>query len=97
MFMFALLISEGIYLNKEKTKPHCYICNDTLWTKHNQNQLFDTWTCNNDWSRAEFEARENLGDEYLKGRTDMALKQEIHRVIRGRKPTYRNTGVPYEQ
>ena len=74
-------------------KPKCFVCNEILWTKYHRENSFDVKVCNRHWDKAEFEARENLGGEYLKGRTDMALKQEIHKVILGRKMTYRNHGM----
>lgn len=71
-----------------KDKPHCYVCDVILWTQHAQNQLGDTWTCNDCWKSAKKLAMQELGYIFANEsghRVDYKLKNRIYEIIKKRR------------
>ena len=66
-----------------KDVPKCDICRAYLWGKREQNQLWDTWTCNEDWSKVEllfFGGRPENGEIKV---IDLERLKAAHRYIKG--------------
>ena len=77
LLQIALIIATSI-----KDNNCCYICNTPFEVDC---QMRDIWLCEECFDRCFYEARMELGGEYLNGRVDGKLMDLVYRIAKERK------------